>query len=135
MSTQNYRSRFDDTVGENESTQRPATGRENLTPAPRDTAGTDNPGVNRYCGPSSLAPGAKAAPAAINAQASKDVLLDNIIAVGTAHTPKRGALNDGDDWQTRQTAPGNVPIHDSMHANNGSPSGTVPAKTGTRSDQ
>ncbi|MGH6670748.1 MAG: hypothetical protein ACRECV_02085 [Xanthobacteraceae bacterium] len=145
MSYQGYRSKTDRTTNQNESTKRPVhparpeldvkPGGENLTPSPQALAGTDNPGVNRYCGPSSIQPGTKAMPASINAQAPKDVLLDNIIAVGTAHTAKRGALNDGDNWQTRELAPDNVPVHDSMHANNGSPSGKVPAKTGSRSDQ
>ena len=111
----------DSTVGANSGTKKiapghapelqPKPGSENKTPAPTTTVslalGKDtmwgasdggphgNPGANRYGGASSIAPGTKAAPATINAQAPTDVVLDNLVKVGSA----RGS--HGDDWQTR----------------------------------
>lgn len=124
MANQSYRSRLDKTVGENNGTARPVhpaqptlpvkPGRENKTPAPTryDPTAKDhtfgrasgNPGGNAYGGPSSITPGTKAIQAVVNPQAPTDQVLENIVAVGTAQTAKRGAPGDthGDDWQVRQ---------------------------------
>ena len=156
MATQNYRSRSDSTVGANSGTKKiapghapelqPKAGSENRTPPPVTTAQLalekdsawgrsgpqGNPGQNAYGGASSLSPGQKAAPATISAQAKTDVVLDNLVKVGSA----RGS--DGDDWQTRSlTDPhdnpkGRVPVHpNTTGARSG---GIVPAKCGTLND-
>lgn len=154
MSTQKYRDRSDGTVAENSGTSRPVhparpelnvkPGGENKTPAPVASPSTtadiarskswgrsmgdmgDNSGKAGYGGASSLNPGERPAPATINPLAAKDVVLENIIR-GGAH-----GAQVGDDWQTRPVSKDQYPTTRGMTARGagGSPSGTVPAKTG-----
>jgi hypothetical protein len=151
MATTRYRHPSDRTVGTNAATRRPVhpgapelpvkAGRENKTPppvnAPSTTAdlarstswgragnrATDNPGRNGYGGASSVNPGEAAAKATINPQASTDTVLEGLVRGGVR------SLDQSDDWQTRKLSPDRVPVHPDMKG--ASPSGTVPAKTGT----
>ncbi|MGD0076858.1 MAG: hypothetical protein ABSD31_21410 [Candidatus Binataceae bacterium] len=156
MAFQGYRSRSDQTVGANEATKKrapgheqarndPPPGGENKTPAPvsaaqvlsaRDSAwgrahdGAENPGANSYGQASSLNPGQKADPAAVNPCAPVDAVKDAILAGGAK------AAQRSDDWQTRSsdytseqadpTAWGNR----SRAMDDGSPGSVIPKKNG-----
>ena len=153
MATQKYRSRLDQTVGENKASptkvpgrgpQKYRTGGENATPAPTGAVTTpdqarstswgrssgaagDNPGKQGYGGPSSVNPGERPGPATVNPQARTDTVLDGLIRGGVA------ALDKQDDWQTRKLDDTSSPVHPAMAkrgSDSGSPGGTIPAKTG-----
>lgn len=92
----------------------------------------DNASKQGFGGASSLNPSEKAGPATIDPHgpAGADPVLRNL-AMGT-----RRAIDANDDWQTREISREPYPTTRGISArgSGGSPSGTVPAKTGAPAD-